>query len=72
MKSTGEHGCSAKKSVQLPFCPTEISQTLAWDRTLASAVADETGLNDIQEFTYQVYIRNYLILPTLMHNSFIH
>jgi len=60
MKLTGEHSCSGKKSVPVPLCPTEISQALAWDRTLTSAIAGGTGLNEIQEFTYQVFITKLL------------
>ena len=52
MKLTGEHSCSGKKSVPVPLCPIEISQTLTWDRTLTSAVAGDTSLNEIQEFTF--------------------
>jgi hypothetical protein len=69
MKLTGEHSCSAKKFVQLPLCPTEISQILAWDRTLASAVAGETGLNDIQEFTYQVSIKKLINSASNDHDT---
>jgi hypothetical protein len=54
MKLRGEHSCSGTKSVPVPLRPTEISQTLAWYRTLTSAVAGETGLNEIKEFTYQL------------------